>query len=78
MQLKRQIDPFNDALGPERVGKYLQTCLDLFDSGESEGEGEDDGEGLSREEIITRINTLYTEKWGADKLTIENAYEIQQ
>jgi hypothetical protein len=63
--MKASVDLFNDGQGSRRVGDYLQTSFDLFDS------------GAAREEIILKANAMYAEKWGNDKLTFENAYEIK-
>jgi hypothetical protein len=61
-----QIDPFGDGKGAERVGKYLEWCLEGFDA------------GIKREKIIENANNKYAEKWGNDKITSANSYEILQ
>jgi hypothetical protein len=58
-----QIDPFRDGLGPQRIGEYLNWCLQGFDS------------GLERQEVIQQANNHYKQQFGTDKVTIENFYE---
>jgi hypothetical protein len=62
--LVSKIDPFYDGRGSERVGQYLNTCLQGFDR------------GLNREDILEKTNEQYGSKWGKDKLVKENAYEV--
>jgi hypothetical protein len=56
------IDPFNDKRGAERIGNYLNWCLEGFDA------------GLDRCQIITAANERYMQEWGKDKITNENSY----
>ena len=56
------IDPFNDKRGAERIGNYLNWCLEGFDA------------GLDRGQTIATANERYMQKWGKDKITDENAY----
>ncbi len=59
-----KIDPFYDGRGSERVGHYLNACLDGFDL------------GLNREDILEKANEQYVSKWGKDKMVSENSYEV--
>jgi hypothetical protein len=56
------IDPFNDKRGAERIGNYLNWCLEGFDA------------GLDRSQTIAAANERYMQEWGKDKITNENAY----
>jgi hypothetical protein len=56
------IDPFNDKKGAERIGNYLNWCLEGFDA------------GLDRGQTIAAANERYMKEWGKDKITDENAY----
>jgi hypothetical protein len=56
------IDPFNDKRGAERIGNYLNWCLEGFDA------------GLDRSQTIAAANERYIQEWGNDKITTENAY----
>jgi hypothetical protein len=60
-----KLDPFGDSKGAERMGQYLEWCLDGLDSGQE------------WKQVITRANNRYTEKWGTDKITGKNSYEDQ-
>ncbi|UCH92867.1 MAG: hypothetical protein JSV88_21580 [Candidatus Aminicenantes bacterium] len=51
------IDPFNDGKGAERMGQFVQWCLEGFAA------------GMKREPVIQKANEWYTEKWGKDKVT---------
>jgi len=62
--LVSKIDPFYDGRGSERVGQYLNTCLQGFDR------------GMNREDILEKTNEQYGSKWGKDKMVSENAYEV--
>jgi hypothetical protein len=57
------IDPFGDGKGAERMGKYLQWCLEGFDTGQR------------GDTVLEKANELYIRQWGEDKVTNENAYE---
>ncbi len=59
-----KLDPFGDGKGAEHMGQYLEWCLEGLDS------------GLDRKQAITRANDRYAEKWGKDKITNKNSYEI--
>lgn len=59
-----KIDPFYDGRGSERVGQYLNACLEGFDL------------GLNREDILEKANEQYVSKWGKDKIVSENSYEV--
>ncbi len=59
-----KIDPYSDGLGSERVGRYLNVCLEGFD------------QGLNREDILEKANEQYVTKWGKDKIVSENSYEV--
>jgi hypothetical protein len=59
------IDPFRDGLGPQRIGEYLKWCLEGFDA------------SLESQEVIQQANNRFQEKFGKDKVTIENAYETK-
>jgi len=54
-----QFDSFQDGLGAQRIGKYIQKCLAGFDDGKV---GED---------ILLDVNRWYAEKWGENKI-LEN------
>jgi hypothetical protein len=56
------IDPFNDKRGAERIGNYLEWCLEGFDA------------GLDRSQTISAANERYMKEWGSDKITDENSY----
>ncbi|MCP5106138.1 MAG: hypothetical protein GY950_22320, partial [bacterium] len=58
-----KIDPFSDERGGERMGEYVQWCLEGFDT------------GLDRGQTITKANERYAETWGRDKLNQKNVYE---
>lgn len=51
-----ELDPFQDGLGAQRVGRYLGTILEGFDR------------GLSREAALANAADEYTAKWGRDKV----------
>lgn len=61
-----KLDPFADSKGAERMGQYLEWCLEGLDS------------GLQWEQAITRANNRYIERWGKDKITNENSYEREK
>jgi hypothetical protein len=64
--LVRQIDPFSDGRGAERIGDYLNACLQGFQ------------QGLDRETILKNTNREYASRWGADKIVTESAHEVIQ
>lgn len=51
-----RIDPFNDEKGAERMGNYLEWCLEEFD------------DGYIREKVISRVNARYVEIWGVENI----------
>jgi hypothetical protein len=59
-----KLDPFGDGKGAERMGQYMEWCLDGLDS------------GLEWKQAITRVNNRYAERWGKDKITNKNSYEV--
>ncbi len=63
--LQKQIDPYGDGLGAERVGNYLNQCLEYFDM------------GLNRDQILNKVNHSFASLWGEDKITHEFFYENQ-
>jgi len=60
--LVQKIDPFNDKRGAERIGNYLNWCLEGFDA------------GLDRSRTIAAANERYMKEWGSEKITDENTY----
>lgn len=62
--LARQIDPFSDGRGAERIGDYLNTCLRGFQ------------QDPDRETVLKNANQEYASRWGADKIVTETAYEV--
>jgi len=56
-ELLPELDSFNDGQGAERIGTYIQKCLEAFDYGQS------------REDILRTTNQWYAELWGDDKLS---------
>ena len=50
--LRRRIDPFGDGLGPQRVGEFINWCLEGYDLRQS------------RQEILGRAKERYKEAWG--------------
>jgi hypothetical protein len=63
--IARQIDPFRDGRGAERIGNYLHACLQGFQL------------GLDRETVLKNANQEYASRWGADRIVAETAYEIE-
>ena len=57
------LDPFDDGKGANRMGEYLDRCLEGFDA------------GLAWPSILGKTNQQYALRWGNDKITGENSYE---
>jgi hypothetical protein len=57
------LDPFDDGKGANRMGEYLDRCLEGFDA------------GLPWPSILEKTNQQYALRWGNDKITGENSYE---
>ncbi len=57
------LDPFDDGKGANRMGEYLDRCLEGFDA------------GLPWPSILEKTNEEYALRWGNDKITGENSYE---
>lgn len=57
------LDPFDDGKGANRMGEYLDRCLEGFDA------------GLPWPSILKKTNEQYASRWGNDKITGENSYE---
>jgi len=56
------LDPFRDGRAGERMGTYLRQCLEGF------------LQGLHRDDVLTRVNNRYAEKWGQDKVADMRKY----
>ena len=57
----RQIDPFCDGAGAQRMGRYLTTYLDAINS------------GAGRDEALVRAKHDYQMQFGADKVESVNS-----
>ncbi len=60
-----QIDPFYDGRGAQRIGEYLDACIDEFQH------------GMDRDTVLENVNRKYTGQWGTDKIVTETAYEAE-
>ncbi|MCX6582725.1 MAG: hypothetical protein NT166_21325 [Candidatus Aminicenantes bacterium] len=57
------LDPFDDGKGANRMGEYLDRCLEGFDA------------SLPWPSILEKTNEQYALRWGNDRITGENSYE---
>ena len=53
-----ELDPFGDQMGANRIGEYLHSILRGFE------------EGLGREDAMLKATEIYANKWGLDKIYI--------
>ena len=60
--LKKELDPFGDDRGPERIGEFTQDLLEGF------------GKKISREENLSAAIENYVKKWGKDKVLTSESF----